>query len=354
MTGFEADIRAQGDLLRSLLTVDRQDDVLAAAAGLAAPGRPILLTGMGSSLAAARPAASRLAAAGMWATASEAGEVLHYGLDALPSGSLVVLVSQSGRSAETVALGQRLRAAGGRHLVAVVNDPASPLASLADIVVPVHAGSEVTISTKTFIATCVALDGLADALIGTGGGTAELALRTNLPAHLGQVAADPEIARPAASAFAGVQALVVVGRGPAFAAADYGALILKEACALPAEAMLAASFRHGSIEITGPTTGMIVIAPAGPTQSLCARLATDTARLGSPTWLLTAPDDAPGGGVHVEADGALIVSRLPEAPETLAPLLYAVPIQHLAVHLAQLRDREPGVVQRSAKITATE
>ncbi len=354
MTGFESDIRSQGQLLAALLTVDRQDALLARAAALADPGRPIVFTGMGSSLAAARSAAARVAAGGLWSTVGEAGELLHYGLEALPKGSLVVLVSQSGRSAETTALGERLLAAGGRRIIAIVNDPASPIARMADVVVPIRAGEEATVSTKTFVATLVLLHGLADALIGAGGDTVESALRDGLVERVGAVLADAAIAGPAASAFAGVQALVLVGRGPGFTAADYGALILKEACAIPAEAMFAGSFRHGPIEITGPSTGVIVVAPPGRTSSLCIRLAEDTARLGSPTWLLTGPGDGSNGGITGAGSNGLMVSSLPGVAERFAPFLYCLPLQHLAVRLAVLRHREPGIVERSGKVTVSE
>lgn len=354
MTGFEADIRAQGVLLHALFTVNRQDELMEAAAGLASPGRPIVFTGMGSSLAAARPAAIRLSTAGMWATVTEAGELLHYEAEGLLPGTLVVLVSQSGQSAETVRVGRRLRAVDGVRLVAVVNDPGSPLAELADVVLPVHAGAEVTVSTKTFIATLLAVHALADALLGASGQTIDTAIQLDLASRVGELASQPQIARPCASRFSGVHALLVIGRGPAYVAAEYGALILKEAAAIPAEAMFGASFRHGPIEVTGPTTGIVVLAPPGPTQSLCRRLATDTARLGSPTWLLTTHNSATDGGDDRLSPDGLLTSDLAVVPEVFAPLLYSVPLQHLAVQLAEMRDRQPGVVERSNKVTASE
>ena len=354
MTGFEADIRAQGELIRDLLSLDSDTSTLRAAASLASAGRPIVFAGMGSSLAAARPAADRLIASGRWAMAVEAGELLHYGDDALTRGSLVILVSQSGRSAETLALGERLHSAGESRLVAVVNDPASPLAGVANVVVPIHAGTEVTVSTKTFMASVVSLYTLADELIGSPGLTVDLALQCDLASRLAQVAAEPVIAAAAATAFSTVAALVVVGRGPAFAAAEYGALILKEACAIEAEAIPGGSFRHGPIEVAGPATGIVVLAPAGRTQALSVRLAADTARLGSPTWLLTGDGYETNGSGDVSTARDLLLSELPAVPEMLAPLLYSVPLQHLALKLAELRGREPGVVERSTKVTVSE
>ena len=118
--------------------------------------------------------------------------------------------------------------------------------------------------------------------------------------------------------------------------------------------MLGGSFRHGrAIEIAGPATGIIVLAPAGPTQSLCVRLAADTARAGSPTFLLTGAAAGERPGALPEA-ADLTTAHLPEVPELLAPLLYCVPMQHLAGQLAAGRNRQPGVVERSSKVTAVE
>jgi glucosamine--fructose-6-phosphate aminotransferase (isomerizing) len=351
---LEADILGQGELLREVLLVYRQPDLLRSAAALLSPGCPVVFTGMGSSLAAARPAAARVAAAGVWACATEAGELLHYGLDGLPRGSLVVLISQSGRSAETLAIGERLHALRRTRAVAIVNDLESPIAGLADLVLPMHVGPELTVSTKTYVSTFVVAHALADALVGTSGEIVNLALASDLPSKLGSLASLPEIADAGAARLSSVRTLVVIGRGPSFSAAEYGALILKEAAALAAEAMLGGSFRHGPIEIAGPDTGIVVLAPSGPTQSLCVRLATDTARLGSPTWLLTRPDPGAPGAARSETPGGLITSHLPDVPEVLAPLLYCVPLQHLAVQLAAAWNRQPGVVERSSKVTAFE
>lgn len=103
MTTFEEDIRSQSDVLRRVAAAyhDPSDGPLAAVRPWRANGAPVIFAGMGSSLLAARAAASRLVARGRPAMAAEAGELLHYGLAAIPSDALVVLVSQSGRSAET-------------------------------------------------------------------------------------------------------------------------------------------------------------------------------------------------------------------------------------------------------------
>jgi glutamine---fructose-6-phosphate transaminase (isomerizing) len=351
MSSFAEDIGAQGDVLRTVLTAYRDSDAdgLRAACALTNAGSQVVFTGMGSSLSAAYPAAQRVAATGRTAVAREAGELLHYGADSIPRGSLIVLISQSGRSAETLALGGRVRRS-GKAIVAVVNEADSPMADLADVVLRVHAGPEANVATRTYVASFVVVHALADALAGTRRRVVDLALAIDLPTRVAELAARPELSEEAASMFHGVDALVVLGRGPSFAAVDYGALVLKEVAAIPAEPMLGSSFRHGPIEIAGGRVGVVVLAPAGATSALGIRLASETARLGSPTWLLTSA----GSDGSYGSSGQLVVTRLPDVPEELAPVLYHVPLQHLAGRLALLRGREPGVFRHTNKVTAVE
>jgi glucosamine--fructose-6-phosphate aminotransferase (isomerizing) len=347
---FESELLSQGAALRTAL--DRYGDgdgvpmrtVRAAAA--AAP--EVVLAAMGSSLSAAIPAAQRLAFSkptAVW----EAGELLHYGTDAVRAGALVVLVSQSGRSAETLALGERLRAAGATRIVAVTNDEASPLGALAEVSLPILAGDETTVATKTFMTTFVVLQAVVDAIVGQPRGVVDEALEHDLPGIVDGLSADPAAAMRAAELFVGCCSLILVARGPALAAADYGALIVKETAALPAEAMAGGSFRHGPIEIAGPRVGLVVLAPAGRTRDLCIRLAVETSELGSPTWLIA--DDGPD---LPPATDRRLITKVPGVPEQLAPLTLTVPIQRLAAALASGAGREPGTFLRSSKVTDIE
>lgn len=354
MTPFERDIAAQGDALRLVAAHYGSEpgmSALRAAAALCAGAPAALFVGMGSSLSAAAPAVRR-AARRLPAMAHEAGELLHHGLDGVPAGALVVLVSQSGRSVETVAVLERLRVAGSTRLLAVTNDPGSPLAGGVDAVLPILAGEEASVSTKTFMNSFAVLDLLGQAIGGsadaTGTGQGPAALPSSADA-LDEVIAMPGLAADAAIAMAGCSALAVIARGPAHAAADYGALILKETAAIPAEAFAGGSFRHGPLEIAGPTVGIVMLAPAGPTRDLCVRMAVETSELGSPTWLIgDAPADLPS------KTDRLRVTTLPAVDEAYSPLTMSVPIQRLAAALARARGRVPGELLRSRKVTDTE
>ena len=87
---------------------------------------PVVLTGMGSSLFAAYPAYLRMSNAGLDARLWETAELLHYGMEAIPREATVVMVSQSGATAEILALRERLGPA--HHVIAVTNEPNSALA----------------------------------------------------------------------------------------------------------------------------------------------------------------------------------------------------------------------------------
>lgn len=350
-TAFERDIAAQPEALRRAMAFYAGEGaaLLEAARAHAAEASRVLLVGMGSSFSAALPAADRIAR-GRFALACEAGDLFHYGLADVGDDALVILVSQSGRSVETLAVAEWLQSRGHRHLVAVTNDLASPLAGLCGLALPILAGEEATVSTKTFITTFVVLHALASALTGEGDATAT---GTQPSAGLADAMAEAvqQVAAPVAVAEAMRDCVSVslIARGPSVAAADYGALIMKETVAMPCEAFSGGSFRHGPLETAGPRVGIVVLAPSGRTQHLGTRLALETSQLGSPTWLIG--DDA--AELPPETD-RLRVMTLPAVDEAFAPLLSSVPIQRLAAALARQRGRVPGILLRSSKVTETE
>lgn len=352
MNPFLEDVRAQPDALRRLLGSYRGElrpRLLEAAAAIDRhPDRPLLVVGMGSSLSAGRILPALFAARSRVVLLEDAGELLHYGLGTLDSVGAVVAISQSGRSFETVRLAESLRARHAVPVVALVNDEASPVAVTSDIVLPLLAGPEAAVATKTYLAAMAvlvllaaesparvvdgsALDGAVDAL--------EPLVR------------DASIGPAAARHLAGVRALIVVGRGPALGTASYGALTIKEAAAIPAEAMSGGAFRHGPLELTESDVAIVVLAPAGRTNRLMTGLAAEIAERGRPTWLITNSD----GAVDRNGPSELLVSAIgPVLPEEVAPLVLAVPLQLAAEALAAQVGRRAGVTSVATKVTDRE
>jgi glutamine---fructose-6-phosphate transaminase (isomerizing) len=342
---FIDDVRAQPAVLRGVVEayagaerprLDRALRLLAAEAD-----RPLLVIGMGSSLTAGRALAGL---PGRLVILEDAGELLHYGLGVASRVGVVVAVSQSGRSYETVAAVERIRVATRIPVIALVNDLDSPLARAADVALPLLAGAEANVATRTYVAAVAILLMLRD-----GGLTDRLVRDLARTADAMEALADSGAAEAAAAHLAGCTTLVMLGRGPSLASAYYMALTTKECSAIPAEPLSGGAFRHGPLEIAGPATGIVVFAPSGPTEALGAGIAGETADLGSPTWLLTERPEGP------DARPGLLVTRLPGGlPETLGALASIVPVQLAAAELARAAGREPGVTRIATKVTDRE
>lgn len=160
--------------------------------------------------------------------------------------SAVLAISQSGQSADLLAFAQDARAAGA-EVIAVVNDVASPLAKLADVVLPLHAGPEHSVAaTKSYIASLSAVLQL------TAHWSGDSALKTGLdalPDALARAAVDaPE---ELVERLAKARSMFTLGRASAFGIAGEAALKLKETCTIHAEAYSTAEVLHGPMAIVG-------------------------------------------------------------------------------------------------------
>lgn len=329
------------DLLDQPAALSRTLAGLAETPALAAVGRRdfrrVVLTGMGSSLHALWPIQTRLARCGRTAILVETSELIHYRPDLPGAGTLIVAVSQSGRSAEIVRLARNL---GGSCLLGVTNDPESPLAQAADAVVLMHAGLEFSVSCKTYLATLLALEWLGDQLAGEG--TGETAVLAAAPDAVSSYLAEwRNHVREIREAMTGVRNLFLAGRGPSLAAVHTGGLIVKEAAHFPAEGMSAAAFRHGPLEMAGPESFLLLFAGEERTRGLNEKLASDV--------------EAAGGRVAVVGEKAPRAAfRLPPAPARLLPVLEILPVQMATLALAGMAGREAGAFTRARKITADE
>jgi glucosamine--fructose-6-phosphate aminotransferase (isomerizing) len=314
-------------------------------------GKPVAFTGMGSSYHACYPAVTTLASAGASATMVDAAELLHFRRPALGPDALLVAVSQSGRSAEVVRLVEAVLEPERRPVVAAVtNGVDNPVAGGADLVIETRAGDELGPSTMSFAAALVALSAVARVL---GGETPARAME-GVAADVEACAAVAErlLAFPVDEAMrlsewlAGRASLVVLGRGGARAAAEMGALTLKEAARFPAESLESAQFRHGPLELAGPDLAAVVIATEVETRPLDLGLAADLSRAGAAVLVVTDGTVEPEPQVEVIATGPL--HRL------LSPAVAVIPLQLLAWRLAVERGRRPGTFTVAAKVTTVE
>ena len=167
-----------------------------------------------------------------------------YAAPVVAEDSLCIAISQSGRSPDLLATVEAHRKAGA-YVVALVNDETSPLAALADELLPLCAGPEKSVAaTKSYIAS---LGGLAAIVAAWSGDEALTDGLRDLPAQLN--AAWSLDWSPALPVLQSARNLFVIGRGYGFAVAQEAALKLKETCALHAEAFSSAEVKHGPMAI---------------------------------------------------------------------------------------------------------
>lgn len=259
-----------------------------------------------------------------------------YGAHACLERTVCLTISQSGASPDLVRAAEVAKA-GGAIVVALVNDVASPLADVADDILPLHAGEETSVAaTKSYIASLAAIL----ALVAAWSGDAELedALE-QLPDLLDQAwgldwSVIPERLRDTSSLF-------VLGRGLGLGIAQEAALKLKETSRLHAEAFSTAEVRHGPMALVGPRFPALVFRQEDETADGVDTAIADL--LGKGASLLVA-GPAPNGAV-----------RLPvvPSPSVIAPILQIHAFYRAANALAFARGIDPDNPPHLAKVTET-
>ena len=292
----------------------------------------VVFTGMGSSLHAAYPAQAYLTSLGIRAIAWETAELLHHHIKFLRSDTLLVVVSQSGETAEVVslleALPEKLR------IAAVTNVEASTLARRAKLLLPMMAGRQETVSTKTYTCAVAVLMYLAVAIARKPSGAVTQAVMRAVEAQEKVLDRHELLVHPTLEFFNAPPYVALMSRGPDMASAYEGALMLKEVGRLAAEAISAAQFRHGPIEIVNPTHRYVIFARQGKTGKLLLKLVSDIRANGGHVLLLT---DMPFENL---SDVRLIpVEPIRLGLGTLVDVLH---MQLLAHDLARRAGREPG------------
>jgi glutamine---fructose-6-phosphate transaminase (isomerizing) len=304
---------------------------------------------MGSSYDACYPAVTALAAAGVPALHIDASELLHFRRNLLPGAGLLITVSQSGESAETVRLIEGL--AGGDRaplVLGVTNGTDNTLARLADEVLDTRAGQEVGPSTMTFAAALVVLAAVGRVLRGESPFDAIDEVARGAAAatsSLERLLSRQTLAGELVTWLGGRSSSVILGRGPARAAAEMGALTLKEAVGMPIESLQTAQFRHGPLELAGPDLAAMVIATEPETRDLDVGLTGELVALGASAVVVVEGGDTPEGVMRIDIGAQ---------DRMLAPAVSVLPAQLLAWKLAVERGRPPGSYVRASKVTTRE
>jgi glucosamine--fructose-6-phosphate aminotransferase (isomerizing) len=315
----------------------------------------VVFTGMGSSYAALLPAWRGLVKAGFSAWHLNTAELLTLGRDFLKPNALIIAASQSGRSAEIIALKDQAR--GRAPIIALTNEPASPMTQQAAHVLELHSGVERAVSTRSYLNTLALASILATAVCNKGSWADAITPWTDAPAIIEGYLEDWRLRVNALKVALGTpDRLILLARGASLAAAIYGALIGKEAAKWPLEAMNAAQFRHGPLELADPRLTALILAgeePADRDRNL--RLASDVHRYGGRAlWLDVKREEysAVDQLGWIEFHPPLI--ELPHMPATTRPAAEILPLQLLSVALAELTGVEPGVFRHLQKVTSVE
>src|SRR5215472_10408243 len=253
---------------------------------------------------------------------------------ALSPDTLAVAISQSGETADTLAA-MRYCKEHGLATAAIVNVHTSTMAREADLLLPTNAGPEICVlSTKAFAAQVAALMSLAIAAAAQRGriDKAEeqrlVGVLLEAPRLLADAMRIEDEVREVALQTAKARDVLYLGRGPMYALALEGALKLKEVSYIHAEGYAAGELKHGPIALVDEATPVVVIAPTDPYfEKTVSNMSEVIAREG-PVVLITDED----GAKRAPNRAKVLVG--PTCDPMIAPLVYAVPIQLLAYHVA--------------------
>ncbi len=257
--------------------------------------------------------------------------------------SLVVGISQSGRSPDIVAVLAEARRQGAPTL-AITNDVDSPLTAQAEHVIALHAGEEQAVAaTKTYTAQLAALALLSCAL---GDDPHRLEALQRVPQAVEQVLAGEERIAPAVERYRYMETCVVLGRGYNYATAFEIALKLKELNYLFAEPYSSADFMHGPIAVVGSGFPAMVVAPSGKMFDTMRDFSLELKSRGAELLIISDRQDLLGE--------AVTPLPLPAGvPEWLSPIVAVIPGQIFALHLTLVKGHDPDQPQGLQKVTLT-
>jgi len=273
----------------------------------------------------------------------------------MEEGGLMIVISQSGETADTLAALRHAKAE-GQTIAAVVNVPTSSMAREADLLLPTHAGPEIGVaSTKAFTCQLAVLAALAANLARAKGklnAAEEKAIVKHLseaPAALNGALAYDETIADMAHLIAGARDVLYLGRGTDYPLALEGALKLKEISYIHAEGYAAGEMKHGPIALIDDAVPVIVIAPSGPLFDKTVSNMQEVQARGGKVVLISDYD-----GVQAAGEGCIATITMPKVHPLIAPLVYAVPVQLLAYHVAVAKGTDVDQPRNLAKSVTVE
>ncbi len=273
----------------------------------------------------------------------------------LEPGGLALFISQSGETADTLAALRHAKAE-GQIIAVVVNVPTSSMAREADLLLPTHAGPEIGVaSTKAFTCQLAVLAALAANLARAKGKLtpeeeAEIVWHlSEAPAALNEALSRDGQIEAMAHLIAPARDVLYLGRGPDYPMALEGALKLKEISYIHAEGYAAGEMKHGPIALIDELVPVIVIAPSGPLFEKTVSNMQEVQARGGKVVLISDYD-----GVQAAGEGCLATITMPKVHPLIAPIVYAVPVQLLAYHVAVAKGTDVDQPRNLAKSVTVE
>ena len=278
-----------------------------------------------------------------------------YRTPVMEPGGLMIVISQSGETADTLAALRHAKSE-GQTIAAVVNVPTSSMAREADLLLPTHAGPEIGVaSTKAFTCQLAVLAALAANLARAKGKLtpeeeAEIVWHlSEAPAALNEALGRDGQIEAMAHLIAPARDVLYLGRGPDYPMALEGALKLKEISYIHAEGYAAGEMKHGPIALIDDAVPVIVIAPSGPLfEKTVSNMAEVQARGGKVVLISDAE------GIAIAGEGCMATIAMPQVHPLIAPLVYAVPVQLLAYHVAVAKGTDVDQPRNLAKSVTVE
>lgn len=273
----------------------------------------------------------------------------------LEPGGLALFISQSGETADTLAALRHARAE-GQKIAVVVNVPTSSMAREADLLLPTHAGPEIGVaSTKAFTCQLAVLAALA-AHLAVKRGRIDREEEREIVRHLTETPAALNAALAFDSAIAAMAPLIApardvlyLGRGPDYPLALEGALKLKEISYIHAEGYASGEMKHGPIALIDEAVPVIVLAPSGPLFEKTVSNMQEVRARGGKIVLISDAE-----GLAEAGEGCLATIEMPKVHPLIAPIIYAVPVQLLAYHVAVAKGTDVDQPRNLAKSVTVE
>jgi glucosamine--fructose-6-phosphate aminotransferase (isomerizing) len=268
---------------------------------------------------------------------------------------LGVVISQSGETADTLAALRHMKA-NGVTTAGIINVPTSSMAREVDLLLPTHAGPEIGVaSTKAFTCQLAVMAALATNLARAKGKLSADEEReivrhlAEVPEALNDALSRDEHIAEIAPRIAQARDVLYLGRGPDYPMALEGALKLKEISYIHAEGYASGEMKHGPIALIDDSVPLIVIAPSGPLFDKTVSNMHEAEARGAQVVLISDAD-----GIAQAGENTIATIEMPKVHPLIAPLVYAVPVQLLAYHVAVAKGTDVDQPRNLAKSVTVE